>query len=813
MDPYREFDDQQDDVEQYQRTLTIRDVIIAVRRRWWAVLAVLTLVVAVGTWRTVRQARLYQTAATVRFQQAQSPLTGAPMSGQRFDYRVDQLASEQILIKSTAVAATVVDELGLRLRIVHPEGLTRDALFGDVTPRVDSLARVGEYRLDLAADSVTLRSGSVTYATAAYGESLTGAGLTFTVRRRPNVPDGSVILEVGPRREAAQQVRGMISTRVLPSSDVVEITATGGDPRLVRDVANTIAVTYAEFSSQGVRENAETKSEFIAKSVSEQAEVLRAAQNELRRFQEANNTPDVTAEQAAIFETVHELEGQRRAVLVDQAVYESLLGKLQVADTLEGDLRRLVGTDAVARNQHIANLYERWFVLTKQRDSLMVRLTPGHEDVKAVDQAISRTKRELQDASALYLQALQTRLQALEDNIREARAQADRFPPLAAEQARLTANVRTMQATYDNLLAQYQLARINQSAETGTVRIIDEAPLPTFAVSPNRKRAVILAAAIGLLLGIGAAVLLEKLDDSIKSPEELQERLDIAVLGLIPAIRSSDVNLTAAARDNTAANRLVTHADPRSPVAESYRSLRTNLAFTRARQELRTIVMTSPGPADGKSTTVANLAITFAQQGQRTLLVDGDLRRAVIDKTFAVKRSPGLTDVLVGNVPLADAVQATEVPNLFVLTSGHLPPNPSELLGSPAMRQVVGEAKSQFDMVLFDSPPLLAVTDAAVLSGVADGTILIARMHKTNRAAVSRAMSNLRAVRAPVLGAVLNDVRSGRGGSYGGYGYYYYAYYGSESNGNGRPASVMDRVKRAVGSAAGRPGKGGSARG
>ncbi len=800
MDPYRELDDQQDDVEQYERTLTIRDVIIAVRRRWWAVLAILVVVVAIGAWRTIRQPRLYQTSATVRFQQAQSPLTGAPMGGQRFDYRVDQLASEQILIKSTAVAATVVDELGLRLRIVHPQGLTRAALFGDVTPRVDSLARVGEYRVDFRPDSFTLRSGSITYATSAYGETITGGGLTFMVPRQPSVPDGSVILEVGPRREVAQQVRGMISTRVLPSSDVVEITATGGDPRLVRDVANTVAVTYAEFSSEGVRENAETKSEFIAKSVAEQAEVLRGAQNELRRFQEQNNTPDVTAEQAAIFETVHALEAERRTVLVDQAIYESLLGKLEVADTLEGDLRRLVGTDAVARNVHIANLYERWFMLTKQRDSLTIRLTPTHDDVKAVDQAISRTKRELQDASALYLQALQTRLQALEDNIRQVRAQADRFPPLAAEQARLTANVRTMQATYDNLLAQYQLARINQSAETGTVRIIDEAPLPSFAVSPNRKRAVILAAAVGLLLGIGAAVLLEKLDDSIKSPEELQERLDIAVLGLIPAIRSADVNVNKeATRDNTAANRLVTHADPRSPVAESYRSLRTNLAFTRARQELRTLVLTSPGPADGKSTTVANLAITFAQQGQRTLLVDGDLRRAVIDKTFAVNRSPGLTDVLVGNTQLANAVQATEVPNLFVLTSGHLPPNPSELLGSPAMRQVVAEAKAQFDMVLFDSPPLLAVTDAAVLSGVVDGTILIARMQKTNRAAVSRAMANLRAVRAPVLGAVLNDVRSGRGGSYGGYGYYYYAYYGSESNGNGRPVGVMDRIKRVVG--------------
>jgi capsular exopolysaccharide synthesis family protein len=307
-----------------------------------------------------------------------------------------------------------------------------------------------------------------------------------------------------------------------------------------------------------------------------------------------------------------------------------------------------------------------------------------------------------------------------------------------------------------------------------------------------------LAAIIGVLLGLAVAVLLERLDDSIKSPDEVQEQLNLPMLGLIPAIKPGDTG--GAPRDGTALNRLATHADPRSPVAESYRSLRTNLAFTRARTELRTLMLTSPGPADGKSTTVANLAITFAQQGQRTLLVDGDLRRAVIDKTFATPRSPGLTDVLVSNVPLSTAVVATEVPNLFVLPSGQLPPNPSELLGSPRMREVIADARSEFDMVLFDSPPLLAVTDAAVLSSMIDGVVLIIRNQKTARAGAARALAQLRAVRAPVLGAVLNDVRAG-GGYYGGYGYYYYAYYGSEANGNGasRPARLMERLRRVTG--------------
>jgi capsular exopolysaccharide synthesis family protein len=168
----------------------------------------------------------------------------------------------------------------------------------------------------------------------------------------------------------------------------------------------------------------------------------------------------------------------------------------------------------------------------------------------------------------------------------------------------------------------------------------------------------------------------------------------------------------------------------------------------------------------------------------------------VLDKTFSVPRSPGLTEVIVGEATLQEAANATDVPNLFVMGSGQFPPNPSELLGSVAMRSVLRDARDQFDVVLFDSPPLLAVTDAAVLSTMVDGTLLIVRMGSTARPAVRRALEQLQTVRGRVLGAVMNDVDLERGSYYGGYGYAYYAYYGSESNGNGNGRGVMDRIRR-----------------
>jgi polysaccharide biosynthesis transport protein len=316
---------------------------------------------------------------------------------------------------------------------------------------------------------------------------------------------------------------------------------------------------------------------------------------------------------------------------------------------------------------------------------------------------------------------------------------------------------------------------------------------PTYAISPRRQRAFFIYLLIGLLVGIGIAVAVERLDDSVRSPLELSEKYSLPVLGMIPAIRSGELS---EAPVSAGVSRIVTHADPRSPVAEAYRSLRTNLAFARTQRGLRAVALTSPGPADGKSTTVANLAITFAQQGQRTLLVDADLRRAVLDKSFGIPRSPGLTEVIIGASGFDQAVHETQVPNLFVMTSGQLPPNPSELLGSPAMREVLATMTSQFDMVLFDSPPLLAVTDAAVLSTMVDGTILIARMGATARKGLWRAVSQLRAVHATLLGSVLNDVTSDVGAYYGGYSYYYY--YSSHADGsvNGLPAGILARLKR-----------------
>ncbi|HET9004300.1 MAG TPA: GNVR domain-containing protein, partial [Gemmatimonadaceae bacterium] len=624
--------------EESANGLTAREVLAVIRRRWLLVLTVFAVVTAIGAWRTLRQPRIYQSASTVRFQQPAPAVQGIGAPSLPRNYSVDPLQSEQLLIKSQNVAERAAIGAGLRLRIARPPRSRRE-IFGDSTPHVDSAARNGEYSLNFGPASYTLTSGRTTLGSAPYGARLVAAGLSLFVPQRPVLKEDHVVLVVDPLSYVADAVRGTIGTRVIPQTDVIEISYRGTDPAVVRDAANAVADAYAQFSSELQTTSARTKTAFILQSLASQKRGLDSAQSRLQAFKESHQTSDVRAEIAALFENIHALEGQRQNAEVERSVYQQLLGKLTRADTIDDDLRKLAGTEAITKNSYVASLYTRWFDLLKQREELLATgKAPIHADVQAIDKLVTRTKNDLQSASGDYLKGIESRLASYNQTISGLRLQAERYPPLESEQARLLAEVSTAQTTYDNLLAQYQLARIAESADGATVRVVDVAPLPTYAVAPNRKRAAMMAMLLGLALGVGVAVGLDRLDDSVKSPDELPTRFQLPVLGQIPAIRVSDKQANA----NIPLSRLVSHVDPRSIVAEAYRSLRTNISFARAQSRARTLVLTSPGPADGKSTTVANLAITFAQQGQRTLLVDADLRRAVLDKTFSVPRTPGL---------------------------------------------------------------------------------------------------------------------------------------------------------------------------
>lgn len=290
--------------------------------------------------------------------------------------------------------------------------------------------------------------------------------------------------------------------------------------------------------------------------------------------------------------------------------------------------------------------------------------------------------------------------------------------------------------------------------------VVDDADLPTDPVAPQPVRNLGLAAIMGLLLGLGLAILRETLDTTVKSAQDVSHTIGTALLGTVQY-------------DARAAKQpLVTELDTHAPRVEAFRVLRTNLQFVDVDRESKVVVVTSALPSEGKSTTAINLAITLAQTGQRVLLIEGDLRRAKLPTYLHLEPTVGLTTVLIGKVALEDAIQPWGEHGLDVMTSGTTPPNPSELLQSHAMEMVLAKARADYDIVLLDAPPLLPVTDAALLAAQADGAILVIRQGKTKKDQLAEAYQRLESVDARVLGSVLNMTPERGADSYSyGYGY------------------------------------------
>ncbi len=317
------------------------------------------------------------------------------------------------------------------------------------------------------------------------------------------------------------------------------------------------------------------------------------------------------------------------------------------------------------------------------------------------------------------------------------------------------------QAVLKEQLAQMQ---VSGAVDTGDVALVTPAQTPASPSSPKPTEDALLGLAAGLALGLGAAFLRESLDDRLTSKEAAEHAGGAPVLAMAPAV-------TSWRRQKKPL--VVTVADPTSPAAESYRSLRTSLQFARQGQPLRSMVVTSPGVNEGKTATLANLGVVFAQAGERVVLVSGDLRRPRIGDFFGLDEQVGLTSVLLGQLTLEETL--LPVPGfgrLTLLPSGPVPPNPAELLNSAQAQEIFARLRHHFDLVLIDSPPVLPVTDAAVLARHADATLLLAAAGQTRRADLRRAVEKLNQVNAKMLGIVLNKVTRQTERSYG----YTYSY-------------------------------------
>jgi succinoglycan biosynthesis transport protein ExoP len=340
--------------------------------------------------------------------------------------------------------------------------------------------------------------------------------------------------------------------------------------------------------------------------------------------------------------------------------------------------------------------------------------------------------------------------------------------PNAAQVAQLETTLAQYRQSYATLLQSYEQVRLAEAQSASSILLKDPAVPPGAPIQPQPLRSALLAAASGLLLAAGVVFLIEFLDDTIRDPEEIARSWGVPVMGII-------------LKYNSGVNELVTTKEPRSPTSEAFRSLRTNLQFASAASPIRTLLVTSASPMEGKTTITANLAAVIAQTGRTVVVVDADLRRPRIHKIFQLSNHQGLTDQFLRPMEHLDGVvKPTEVKDLFAITSGNLPPNPSELLSSEKMSNILKELTKQFNAVLLDTPPTLFVTDALVLASRVDGVLLVVKPSITKRTDLRHAIDQMRRVNANLLGVIVNDVKASRIRNYYYRGYSYSKKYGKE---------------------------------
>lgn len=352
---------------------------------------------------------------------------------------------------------------------------------------------------------------------------------------------------------------------------------------------------------------------------------------------------------------------------------------------------------------------------------------------------------------------------------------ARQIADLQTQIASLQSKQSSLQANYASLLSNSQQGALN------TIQVIEAASLPTIPVNSNRLYTILTAAAIGLMLAAGAAYTLEYLDDTLKNQDDTQKILGLTTMGAVPQYENKGGERT-----------LVMAEQGQSAVAESYRILRTNLQFAAVDRPLRKIMITSPTPEEGKTVTTANLGIAQAQAGRTVIIIDADLHKPRQHHHFQLPNNVGLTTALLDEDPNLDfLLQQTSFPNLWVMTSGPMPPNPAELLGSAHMRQLLEQLQQRADIILLDSPPVTVLSDATILSTQSDGVLLILDSGKTRAEIAKRAVTALRQVNAHIIGALLNRMPA-RGSGY----YYYYYYQGDYYSDDGKGGDSKGKTKK-----------------
>ncbi len=613
-------------------------------------------------------------------------------------------------------------------------------------------------------------------------------GLNHDAAFLANAPPGAPIPAIGnvSEEDAASALRGRVSVEPIKGSRLAIVRLEDADPQRAQRLLSVLIDTYIALNLDDALSSTNTAADWLRSQVDKLKIDLESNEMALHEYKEQKNILSVAfddqsnmlrEEMKQLNETLTNVRTKREEIAARRAE----LAKVRADNPTNLPASELLQSTLL---QSLRHGYED---AIRDREALIGGgKGENHPEVQAAQARIGTTRsallaevRNIQGALDADL-AIVTRQEAgLSGLFERAKKQALDLNLLEIEYNRLQRSKNNTEKLYSLVLERSKESDLTRMLRVNNIRVLDRPLLPGGPIRPRVFMNIAVGLFAGLLLGIGAAVGRGLLDQSVKTPEDIEHDLGVTFLGLLPEI-GSDANRRpyyARRRNRVAAPaakgrpELVVHEHPTSGIAEASRAIRTNLIFMAPDQPYRALLVTSAGPAEGKTTVATCIATAMAQAGQRVVLVDCDLRRPRIHRVFRRGSEVGVTTALLDG-SIDDAVFATEVPNLDVIAAGPIPPNPAELLHSDRFKRFFEELKSRYDRVIIDSPPVVAVTDAAILSTLVDGTILVVRAFATRRDLAKHAMRSLQDVSLKMAGAVLNAVNLSRHE----YKYSYYQY-------------------------------------
>jgi polysaccharide biosynthesis transport protein len=728
--------------------------ILVKRRR--IIIVLFFVIFALGAYCALTATRLYTASATVKIEPQNPQVTGVgalqPLEGigGQYDYHQTQFA----LLKSRSLAARVLTDLGLESNKIF------------TTSRI-----ISSNPFDRVSSWISPILGYVANYVAPVFQSEQESDQSDTSKPIANLTTGEIELDVAPHLIS----RYLTFSNIEPvkQTRLVNVEFTTPDPALSQALANAHAQTFMRMNFENRFNLTKEAREFLDQKKTELRQKMERSEAALNKFRRAHGVVSVDKGENIVVDRLVDLNKQLTGARAQRIEAESLYRTV--------DKRKYQDLGEVMRQGLVQQLKANVANLEAEKARLSTIFKPDHPRIEELIQQIAAARQAFNNEIDNVVRGIQSsyaaalaKERALEAETNKHQQDALKLKEVGVDYTLLQEEVNANRSLYENVLKRLSETNVSNDIAVSNIQIVERANKPLAPSSPNIALYLLATMISGVFFGVGTAFVREYFDSTIGTPDDVWRSVGLCTLGAVPHLkfltrRTSNGGHISGAHSGgegsarltyprPPATELIMSDSPLSIVSESYRTIRTSLLLAQPEKPPQVVLLTSPSPGEGKTVTSLNLAIALAHDGYSVLLIDGDMRKGCCHTRLGLQNNNGLSNVLTGHLTLEQGIQQTAVGGLSLLSRGTLPPNPNELLGSPKMREVLQELRQDFKFILIDSPPVMTISDAAVLSVMTDGVLLVFDGQSTSTASAQRAVECLDMIRAHLLGVVLNRV-------------------------------------------------------